>query len=310
MHRHVPPFDISNESILHLGDRVKSDWIARLKNAAAEASAEEVMTAPKPGLVDPLTPGCHTDMDWRLFIISCAAIAPFWEDQARTGIEGTEPCRAMEKLRCVGLKAEKAMFDATKGINTHKGLIYIMSLLLYGAGRTIFLGEPMTSQKILFHASEPVMESAPAEFASIEGKKTEDLTNGEKLYLKYGVTGVRGDAYRGFPSISSGGLPELIKNLYAGVSKNDASISALLAIMELNEDSNVIHRGGYEYWKSEYRRIVRETRKKYIPASGERSAVTELEGKFKALRISPGGAADLLCCTLFVYKITLTTCQQ
>ena len=306
----MPPFDISSKSILHLDDTVKCEWRDRLKKAAAEASAEEVMTAPKPGLVDPITQGCHEDMDWRLFIKSCAAIAPFWASQAETGLDGTAPKNAMAKLRAAGLLAEEAMFGATNGINTHKGLIYLMSLLLYGAGRSVFLKEPLTAKNITQHASEPVKGTAAKEFAMISQKKHIDLTNGEKLYLKYGITGIRGEAESGFPSIVGVGLPELEKNISAGISKNDAAISTLLAIMEVNEDSNVIHRAGYEYWKSEYKKAVKETRKKYIPSSGERSAITELERKFMPLRVSPGGAADLLCCTLFVYKISLTTCQQ
>ena len=75
------------------------------------------------------------------------------------------------------------------------------------------------------------------------------LTNGERLYVEHGVTGVRGEAERGFPSVINAGLPALRRALESGASFNDAGLAALLSIMLVCEDSNVMHRAGYEYWR-------------------------------------------------------------
>ena len=106
----------------------------------------EVMTAPKPGLVDAEGSGCHDDMDCALFLKSARAIAPFWVCQARAGLEGTPPELAMERLRSTGVEMERAMAQATGGVNTHKGLVYLMSLLLYGAGFAVFSGAPRSAE--------------------------------------------------------------------------------------------------------------------------------------------------------------------
>ena len=263
------------------------------------------MTAPKPGLVDPLGPGCHTDMDWRTFTKSCAAIAPYWEAQANTGVSGTPPDAALAALRETGVRMELAMFEATGGVNTHKGLIYLMSLLLYGAGRALFLGEKPDAESAARFAAEAASGSVERELRPLmERADTDSMTHGEKLYALRGVTGVRGEAEAGFPSVINAGLPELLRAESLGADDNNAAIASLLAIMEVCEDSNVIHRGGYEFWRGEYRALVRNARESFDPVSGGFETIAALEKRFLPLRISPGGAADLLSCTFFLKNIS------
>jgi metallo-beta-lactamase family protein len=75
-------------------------------------------------------------MDVPLFEKSAAALLPYFEDAARMGMElcGIKP------LRERGKSAEEEMFAATGGVNTHKGLIYSMGLLLAGMGRSLVEG--------------------------------------------------------------------------------------------------------------------------------------------------------------------------
>lgn len=95
-----------------------------------------------------------------------------------------------------------------------------------------------------------------------------------------------------------------------GASINSSHIAALLSIMYNCEDSNVIHRGGYDFWKNDYKDMVKETIEKFDPLSEDYSPVEDLEQKFLRSRISPGGAADLLCCSIYLDLITKPTCQQ
>ena len=125
---------------------MKSSEAEFLATAAYEASVREVMTTPKPGLVDSEGSGCHDDMDCALFLKSARALAPFWVRQARAGLDGTPLELAAARLRAAGVEMERAMAEATGGVNTHKGLVYLMSLLLYGAGYAVFSGAPRSAE--------------------------------------------------------------------------------------------------------------------------------------------------------------------
>ena len=313
MHRSGPPsyFFTYTESIRHLNRQVKPFSPSTLWQAASEAVADEIATAPKPGLVDTLGQGCHLDMTWRTFIKSAQAIEPFWEYQALIGLSGTSPSESLGRLRFIGLEMEKKMFAATSGINTHKGLIFLLSLLLYGAGYCIYSRKELTPENIACFASGSVEGLTSRELSSLSEKiASENLTNGERLFLTHGITGARGEAEKGFPSLLQHGLPELRRVSSMGGSINSSHIAALLEIMHNCEDSNVIHRGGYGFWQNDYKDMVKETIEKFDPLSEDYRPIEDLEKKFLRYRISPGGAADLLCCSIYIDLITKPTCQQ
>ena len=89
----------------------------------------EVCTWPKPGLVSHVDNGSHADMDAVTFRRSAAAIRPYLLALAEAGAEGA----AMGRLRIIGLEAEAAMFAATGGVNTHRGVIFGLGLLCAAA---------------------------------------------------------------------------------------------------------------------------------------------------------------------------------
>ncbi len=291
-------------------DNVKRLYAEQLGNAAIKSVIAEIKTAPKPGLVDPLGSGCHTDMDWQTFVRSADAIAPYWKRQALLGLNNTLTASALSELRTTGIEMEREMLAATNGINTHKGLIYLLSLLIYGAGLCINKRMPLTPENIVSSASAAVKGTVERELFPLKKNCIKKLTHGEKLFLTHGITGIRGEAESGFPSILYFGLPEFKRVIALGASHNNASIASLLAIMESNEDSNVIHRGGYDFWQDKYRSIVRNARSDFDPLSSNYSVLEKLEKIFLPLRISPGGAADLLSCTIFIHYLSAPTCQQ
>lgn len=318
MHKSTPPPGIINvaktlvnKSMYYLNAEVKPETAFLLGKAAHDAALGEILTKPKPGLVDPQGQGCHKDMDWTVLILSAEALAPFWRGQAQIGLDGTPPPDALTKLRQRGIEMDAAMFAATGGINAHKGLVYVMSLLLYGAGYAIYKGDGFTPSAIATFAAQAVKGCVSDELLPLKNANIKrPLTHGERLFLEHGITGIRGEAENGFPAITQVGLPELQRVLRGGACENDAAICALLAIMKVNQDSNVIHRGGYPFWKNEYKAMVAETRYNFVPGSGDYTPITTLEEKFMPLRISPGGAADLLVCTLFLNLVTFSTCQH
>src|ERR1700744_3364260 len=100
-----------------------------------EALIDEVTLAPKPGLVHIHSRGAHLDLDWKLMWASALALEPTFVELARAGIE-TQPLLALrEHIGVIGRVGEARMLDATGGVNTHRGAIWALGLLVTGAAR-------------------------------------------------------------------------------------------------------------------------------------------------------------------------------
>ncbi len=275
----------------------------QLGTFATLASAWEVHTGPKPGLVDRFGSGAHDDMDYLTFLLSGCALAPFWPLQARAGLNGAPPEKAMPGLRATGLEMERAMFAVTGGVNTHKGLIYALSLLLFGAGFCLFATGRIDPARAAGAASEAVSESVRSEFEALAQKtRSSPRTHGERLFIERGITGIRGEASGGFPSVLRGGLPALRRALQAGASFHDAALASFFSIAALCEDSNVITRGGFSFWRDVHRPRMAALASVCPPYTSEFiRELHRLDEEYSSRRISPGGSADLLSCTLFLH---------
>lgn len=101
----------------------------------AYALMAEVGATPKPGLVDRHDSGAHTDMDYDTFAASTTAIVPYLARMFEAGYtwESKDFNALFESIRPIGIEAEKAMFAATDGVNTHKGMIFSMGTIAGGS---------------------------------------------------------------------------------------------------------------------------------------------------------------------------------
>ena len=81
--------------------------------------------------------GSHRDMDLFTFLDSTTALLPYWHQAVSIGQEtaGLLPEETFARLREAGLAAERAMFRATGGVNTHKGAVFSLGCVLGAAGR-------------------------------------------------------------------------------------------------------------------------------------------------------------------------------
>jgi triphosphoribosyl-dephospho-CoA synthetase len=281
-------------------------YAAFFGSIAALASFEELALSPKPGLVCLDSQGSHTDMDWVAFAFGASALAPYWRIQALDGFRMAhyKPLEEIaEKLRATGLEMERSMYEATGGVNTHKGLIFALSLITGSSGVCARRNE-FGCDAVLGRSSDIIspLVSADMERIGKRARKGEKLTHGEKIYLEHGLGGIRTEAAKGFPSVRMG-LDALTNALSRGASLRGAAIAALLKLMTVCEDTNVIHRRGVKFWKDEYRDMVRETARKFDPFEPDTvGSVRKLGELLVSLGVSPGGAADLLACTLFLYR--------
>lgn len=109
--------------------------IGTIAQAAQHALFYEVALSPKPGLVDPISNGAHTDMDFQTFQISIQTLTPFFQKYIALGLTHKGNTKSLfEQLRQTGYQAEQAMLDATNDINTHKGANFSFAVILGAIG--------------------------------------------------------------------------------------------------------------------------------------------------------------------------------
>ena len=120
-------------------------------SAAVRGLLYEVSTTPKPGLVDRNNSGSHSDMDF-LHFWTAALPDPMVPGIFCLGWDHADEAdeQIFERLRYAGQRAETAMFSATHGINTHKGLVFA-SAILCGALGKVHAGKslPLPAEEVL-----------------------------------------------------------------------------------------------------------------------------------------------------------------
>ena len=257
---------------------------------AVKALLCEVYITPKPGLVDRDNNGSHPDMDMLSFAGSAAVLHSYFKKACLTG-------DSFEHLRKEGLEAEEKMFLETRGVNTHKGAVFTMGIVCAAAGLAIAGGSFDTSavfEKCAHIASGIVRQD-------LENLETDNCTTaGQRLFAKYGITGIRGEMEKGLPSVKNHGLPVLEKLLYEGHSWDEAGSNALLAILANITDTNMVSRGGMEKAQKASKQAAELVGQGFVSLDKMR----ELDRQYCLDNLSPGGAADLLavCCFLHFAK--------
>lgn len=276
-------------------DRRDAQTVAGL---AVRALLYEVAVTPKPGLVDRENNGSHRDMDFYTFLTSASVLQPYFAGCFMTGRStAADPApETFSRLRVPGKLAEGDMLMATGSVNTHKGAIFTLGLACGALGRL----EPETR-------TDPaaVLSQVSAMTRGVEKELTgpaETETHGGRAYACCGVTGVRGQAAAGFPTVLRYGLPVLEEGLRQGKSNDEAGAAALLAILSRTVDTNMIARGGIESQREKSAEL-----QKLLAADPYPDAETlrSLDRAYTAENLSPGGSADLMAlCWLLHFLLT------
>ncbi|WP_070000924.1 triphosphoribosyl-dephospho-CoA synthase CitG [Cellulosilyticum sp. I15G10I2] len=284
----------------------------KISQCAIQALLYEVTASPKPGLVDRYNCGAHKDMDIFTFMSSSAALSSYFYDCC------VETMRMIEKsenefdrydnlfmvLRGLGLKAEKSMYEATKGVNTHKGLIFSLGLIA-SAATIVFYKTGDLAIDILEISEEVkklVKELCEKDFVDIALKEV--LSAGEKLYLNYGIKGIRGEAEEGFPTVTNLAYPKMYAYMQdRGHSINDILVNVLLHLMSITEDTNILSRHDMTTLVDVQKRAKEALELGGIFTGDGKAYVEHMDRDFIRRNISPGGAADLLAVTIMFYLL-------
>lgn len=273
-------------------------WAKVLGKLAYDAMMEEVLLTPKPGLVDQRNSGAHRDMDKETFKRSALAIADYMPEFVRAGyaLGHIAPQLVLPQLRSLGIACERAMFQTTDGVNTHKGAVFAFGLLCAAAGR-LLAGKKTVA---VMNLSNEVAAICQGMVERELGHNRQRLTAGERIYHAYGFTGARGEAESGFLTVLELSLPTYLTYRQAGWDNESSLLQTLLLLMSCNSDTNLVSRGGLEgleYVKNAARDILLLGGCKHHQSI---QWMTELDEDLIDKNLSPGGSADLLAVTWFL----------
>jgi triphosphoribosyl-dephospho-CoA synthase len=266
-----------------------------LAAAAVAALHDELRAYPKPGLVSPVDSGAHADMD---FALMCKSADSLLEPLAQLAAAGREGCSFEEALMPLGIAAERRMLAATGGVNTHRGAIFSMGLVIAAIARATALSTRIVPDSVRAALKHEWGEALEAHAAL--GRTA--ASHGAIVRRKTGRDGARREAALAFPSVFEVGIPALRQALEAGLDSNAANIQTLFALMEAVDDTTVLYRGGLDAGT-----FVRRSAATFLADGGcfqpdwlERAE--RLHRSFIERNVSAGGCADLLACTTLVSR--------
>ena len=266
--------------------------IARL---AVRSLYSELALYPKPGLVSFRDSGAHRDMDAATFVRSLFSLRGYFVDIATAGM-----CDAkFSDLQQLGLNAESRMLSATSGINTHRGAIFTHGLLAAAAGHALVRNiEPSDGN---LHAI--VLKNWSRDLRAIAVSHAATPTHGQMMAARHGVTGARGEALLGFPSVFETALPALRDALDQGADTHPTLLHTFFVLLAETTDTNVLFRGGVEglrFMQSQAGEFL-ECGSVFEPGWQQRAE--SLHRECSAKHLSPGGCADLLAAAWFVHQL-------
>lgn len=268
-----------------------------ISSFALQAMLYEVACFPSPGLVSPISMGAHKDMDYFTFMDSVAVLSKYLPMFVQEGYQNKGCKEIFNSIKRIGVEAEKEMFLKTKGINTHKGMLFLMGIACAAVGKAIYEKKNFRElQNIIKEITEGIVNR---ELSIL--RDSPNLSHGERLYLKYKNEGIRGEVERGFPTVFDYSL-KLYKDS-SDLNVNDRLVHTLIGIMGSCNDSTIIHRHNPEVLEE-----VKEKARMIIKLGGMKTSrgrekINKLCEEFIERNISPGGSADLLAVTVFLYLV-------
>jgi triphosphoribosyl-dephospho-CoA synthase len=267
----------------------------RLADLAVDALIDEADLSPKPALVDRRSSGAHTDLHLGLMHASAISLWPAFKQMADAAIAISDINPALrETIGRLGREGEAAMMRTTNGVNTHRGAIWALGLLVTAAALD---PDDLSPEGLCQRAGQ---------LAVIEDRHqtaNQSHSHGQTVAQKYGAMGAREQAQAGFPAVIQTGLPQLLCSRAAGHGEQNARLDALLAIMTTLSDTCVLYRAGEEGLHAMQHGAQRVLDAGGSATLGGRRALNQLDQQLLSLNASPGGAADLLAACLFIDRL-------
>lgn len=303
----------------------------RLAALATGCLLDEVRLTPKPGLVDRRGSGAHQDLTLALMERSAHSLTPAFQALALACWQQPADIALRQRVGLLGREAEARMLQATGGVNTHRGAIWALGLLVCGAAMTangngaagsgaeaLMRREgamlPSGAEAVMRRENAEVWGGAEALARVIDAaarlaqlpdvQMPRQFSNGRRASSRYRLPGAREQAQQGFPHITRLALPQLRASRLRGAAEESARLDALLAIMTTLSDTCVLSRAGLDGLNA-----MQQGARAVLAAGGVSqpagcTALAQLDQRMLAANASPGGAADLLAATLFLDRLS------
>lgn len=269
-----------------------------LGNLATRALLAEVNLPGKPGLVGPDGTRAHSDMDVELMRMSARTLESTFVEFAEAGRLMDVGQELRDTVGKIGRQGEEAMMTATGGVNTHRGAIWNLGLLVIATAGLTSL--PQFDQ---FNAA--AITHRAGRLASIADSYADSRPRpGATARKRYRVGGAVSEAASGFPhvllTLRGMGFPD---GQAPQPPSRDQQLKGLLACMSSLDDTCLLHRGGAEglaFVQTGAQNLLAHA-KPGRPLDSD--ALHDFDQQLTRQDLSAGGSADLLACALFLTSI-------
>ena len=266
---------------------------------ASMALQAELDTTPKPGLVDRNDNGAHRDMDHALMQRSIQALHPYFVRLAQLGFTDKQPCH--DEIVNIGIEAEREMFKATGGVNTHKGALFSIGLAAVALAGESFcrITQAEGCGTMAYNdVNSKQIQSLSNSIASLARLFPDtNGTHGSKAKANNILKGALDNAREGYTQLFKAWLPFYIDRIAEG--DNYALHKTLLRIMCDLDDTNIVYRTSMETMKE-----VKTEARQMLDASRNivnfEAALQAMNTDYIHRNISPGGSADMLSLVVFL----------
>lgn len=245
---------------------------------ACHSLKQELDLTPKPGLVDTADNGAHSDMDYNTMFSSINSLRHYFVQLAILGCDhDINPSR----LQQLGVDAENAMLKVTAGVNTHRGALFSMGLAVIAVAKALTTEDDEDFLNIWKETVMSISKQLPG---------GNDTHGAGIKHSNNNIVGALDMARDGYSQLIEQWLPFYCNNIDDEFVKQ----KTLLLIMSELDDTNVIHRAGFEMAQQVKQDAA------HLLENFSIEGLEQMNRRFIDTNISPGGAADMLSLTIFL----------
>ena len=262
--------------------------VTSISQKAVNSLIQEPCVSPHYGLVGPNNNGSHSDMNYKLFIRSALSLEEYFtEIQFLTLKNYLCHDEMLFDWRQIGMQAEYKMLQATNGINTHRGCIFLHGLYILAYSNLKRYSSDVDFHKVLDFISENYSQLFKDELCFNNNRLSQ--TYGEWAFKKYKLGGARSTIYNNFKNL------RYVLNLLKKGLINLSDVRTYF--LAYSEDTNLVKRAGIDnYYKI----------RRYAQNIINRTANTSwniLEEYMLSNEYSAAAAGDMTALTIFIWSL-------